>query len=183
MRPLGSLLPSFSLKDVVSGKEITIDSAKVKTPHLIMFLCCHCPYVIHIEKSLTPFAAHYTHTDLKILAICSNDTHAYPQDAPGRMREQALRLQWPFPYLHDPTQEVAKAFDAACTPDFFLFDYQGKLFYRGQYDSSRPSNQLPVTGTDLRQAINALLEGKAPPQSQKPSIGCNIKWRSTPSAS
>jgi thiol-disulfide isomerase/thioredoxin len=177
MPPLGTSIPKFTLKDVVSGELITIDSEKTKSPHLVMFLCCHCPYVIHLEKSLHTLATDYAHEDLKIIAICSNDAHTYPQDAPDKMREQAVRLKWPFPYLHDDTQQVARAFDAACTPDFFLFDHQGKLVYRGQYDSSRPGNGMPITGSDLRQAISALLNGETIPANQKPSIGCNIKWR------
>ncbi len=177
MRALGTSIPRFTLRDVVSGELITIDPEKIKNPHCVMFLCCHCPYVIHLEDSLGALAADYAPAGLKILAICSNDSRTYPQDAPDRMREQALRLGWSFPYLHDDTQEVAKAFNAACTPDFFLFDNFGKLVYRGQYDSSRPGNQVPVTGSDLREAIRALLNGEPISTDQKPSIGCNIKWR------
>jgi thiol-disulfide isomerase/thioredoxin len=177
MRALGTLIPRFTLKDVVTGKDLRMDPAQVQNPILVIFICCHCPYVIHIESGLSKLAEDYARTDLKIIAICSNDQNMYPQDAPDRMREQAVRLGWTFPYLHDETQEVAKAFDAACTPDFFLFDRAGRLVYRGQFDDSRPGNNLPITGEDLRAAIDATLSGKEITAIQKPSIGCSIKWR------
>jgi peroxiredoxin len=177
MRALGTRIPKFSLRDVITEKMVTVEPDQVDRPCLVMFLCCHCPYVVHLEGSLAGLGNDYLAKGVNIWAICSNDQNTYPQDAPDRMREQAARLKWPFPYLHDETQEVAKAFEAACTPDFFLFDARGKLVYRGQYDGSRPGNGIGVTGSDLRRALNQVLRGEEVFLDQKPSLGCNIKWR------
>ncbi|MCS7064450.1 MAG: thioredoxin family protein [Methylacidiphilales bacterium] len=177
MSPLGTLLPQFELRDVVSGTRRAYGPGSLTRPLVVMFLCCHCPYVIHIEKGISELARDYAGKAVDFVAICSNDETTYPQDAPDRMREQAIRLGWTFPYLHDATQEVARAFDAACTPDFFVYDASARLVYRGQFDSSRPGNNIPVTGSDLRAALDALISGERVSERQFPSLGCNIKWR------
>jgi thiol-disulfide isomerase/thioredoxin len=143
-----------------------------------MFICNHCPFVKHVEHELAKLGRDYAGSSLGIVAISSNDAISHPEDAPPKLREQALRVGFPFPYLYDETQAVARAYDAACTPDFFLYDDQRRLVYRGQLDSSRPGNGIPVTGQDLRAAIDAVLAGQQPSANQVPSIGCNIKWRS-----
>ena len=177
MLPLGTAAPSFDLPDVVSGQRYSLDSFTSKTGLLIMFICQHCPYVIHIEQELAQLGRDYRDTDLGIIAISSNDAVSYPDDAPPKLKEMALRLRFSFPFCHDETQDVAKAYRAACTPDFYLFDRHRQLAYRGQLDDSRPGNTKPVTGKDLRTAIETLLAGKPIPSLQKPSIGCSIKWK------
>jgi hypothetical protein len=176
MAPLGTALPSFSLTDALSGRTIS-DTDFANAPGLlVMFLCNHCPYVRHVRAGLASFGREYQARGLGIVAVASNDVRAYPQDGPEGMRQEAEEAGYTFPYLFDGTQEVAKAFQAACTPDFFLFDRQRRLVYRGQFDGSRPSNDVPVTGSDLREAADLVLAGLAPSSQQTPSIGCNIKW-------
>lgn len=177
MLPLGTPAPAFELCDVVSGRTYSLNSFSDKTALLIMFICRHCPYVVHVEQELAKIGRDYLDTGLGILAISSNDTGGYPDDAPPKLKEMAQRLGFTFPFCHDETQDVAKAYRAACTPDFYLFDRDRRLVYRGQLDDSRPSNGKPVTGRDLRAAIQAVLAGKAIDGTQRPSIGCSIKWK------
>lgn len=177
MKDLGSPLPSFSLPDVVSGRIISPDDYADRKALLVMFICRHCPYVKHVEQELARIGRDYAGKSLGIIAISSNDAANYPDDAPESLKQQALQLGFPFPYCYDETQDVARAFDAACTPDFYLYDGQRKLVYRGQLDDSRPSNGKPVTGRDLRAAIDAVLEDKPVSPQQRPSAGCNIKWK------
>jgi peroxiredoxin len=177
MQPLGTIAPDFSLPDVVSGKTVSRDSAKGAGGLLVMFLCVHCPFVKHIEQGVARFAGDYAGQGLGIVGISSNDIASHPDDAPEGMRAQAKRLGFTFPYLYDESQQVARAYDAACTPDFFLYDRDLKLVYRGQFDGSRPSLSTVVTGSDLRRAVEALLAGKPPLDPQVPSLGCNIKWK------
>jgi peroxiredoxin len=176
MLPLGSKLPDFSLPDAVTGKTVSSTELAGKTA-VVAFICNHCPYVQHLRKELAEFGRYCRERGVAMVAISSNDAGSYPQDAPGPMAEEAKRFGYVFPYLFDDTQEVAKAFQAACTPEFYAFDASGKLAYRGQFDDSRPGNGAPVTGADLRAAVDALLAGKQPSEKQKASIGCNIKWR------
>lgn len=177
MQPLGIIAPDFSLTDVISGKTVSRDRAKGAGGLLVMFLCVHCPFVKYIEQGIARFATDYAGTGLGIVAISSNDAANYPDDSPDGMRAQAKRLGFTFPYLYDESQQVARAYDAACTPDFFLYDRDLKLVYRGQFDTSRPSTNMPVTGADLRRAVDTLLAGKPPLEEQRPSLGCNIKWK------
>jgi len=177
MLGLGTLAPAFELPDAVSGRTITLDSFAGTRGLLVMFICPHCPYVKHIERSLAAIAKHYTGADLAIVAISSNDVAQYPEDGPDGLRKQAADLGFAFPYCYDEAQDVAKAYQAACTPDFFLFDGGRRLVYRGQFDDSRPKNDQPVTGRDLRAAVDDVLAGRAPSATQRPSIGCNIKWK------
>ena len=176
MLPLGTSLPQFSLTDVVSGNTVSSDDFAGK-PLLVMFICRHCPYVKHVQNGLAKLGKDYQ-GKIGIVAISSNDVTAYPEDAPESLKEQAEELSFTFPYLYDEGQDVARSFTAACTPDLFLFDKEGKLVYRGQLDDSRPSLDIPVTGKDLRSAIDALLSGRPVSENQKPSIGCGIKWKS-----
>lgn len=180
MVQLGTVAPAFELPDVVTGKAIGRDDV-AKNGLLVMFICVHCPYVKHVEQELARIGQDYE-GKIGIAAISSNDTVAYPQDGPEEMKAQAERLGFRFPYLFDETQEVARSYEAACTPDFFLFDAGMKLAYRGQLDDSRPrrgdaGNDLPVTGKDLRQAIDDVIAGKRPDTNQRTSLGCNIKWK------
>jgi peroxiredoxin len=175
MLPLGSTAPNFSLPNV-DGKTVTREDFSGK-PLLVGFICNHCPFVIHIRDQFVKFAKEYQAKGLAIVGISSNDVSTHPDDSPARMREDARQFGYTFPYLYDESQSVAKAYQAACTPDFFLFDKQHKLVYRGQFDDSRPQSGIPVTGQDLRAACDAVLAGKPVPTAQKPSIGCNIKWR------
>ena len=172
MLALGTRAPAFSLPDPDGVMHSLPDDDK---PLLVMFICNHCPFVIHVRDALALLAGDYP--SVNIIAINSNDAAAYPADAPDKMKEEAELHGYTFPYLFDEDQSVAKAYRAACTPDFFLFDGQHKLVYRGQFDDSRPSNGRPVTGKDLRSAIDAVLDGSAVPPEQTPSIGCNIKWK------
>lgn len=176
MLPLGTNAPKFSLPDTVSGEEKSLDTVKGRKGTLIAFICNHCPFVIHINPQLVAMAKEYQSKGIGFIAISSNDVVNYPQDAPHFMKKTAENLGYPFPYLYDENQAVAKAYDAACTPDFYLFDPELKLVYRGQMDNSRPGNGIPVSGNDLRAAMNALLNGDQINTDQKPSIGCNIKW-------
>jgi len=177
MVELGTIAPDFALTDVVSGKAVRRDDFKGKKGLLVLFICAHCPYVKHIEKSLGKLGADYAGKELGIVAISSNDAATYPADGPAGLKRQAQENGFKFPYLYDESQAVAHAYEAACTPDPYLFDSDLKLVYRGQYDDSRPGSGVPVTGRDLRAAIDLVLEGKPVPKEQKPSIGCNIKWR------
>ncbi len=184
MVELGTVAPAFELVDVVSGKALGRDDIAAQADGrglLVMFICVHCPYVKHVEAGLAEIGRDYA-GKIGIAAISSNDIAAYPEDSPAEMKAQAERLGFQFPYLFDETQEVARAYEAACTPDFFLFDAEMKLVYRGQLDDSRPrrgdfGNDIPVTGKDLRAAMDAVLAGKRPDTNQRSSIGCNIKWR------
>ena len=177
MLPLGTLAPDFTLPDTVSGKPINFTTFRAGKPVLVMFICNHCPFVVHLRSALATFGAEAQERGVAVLAISSNDPDTYPDDAPAKMTVEARSIGYTFPYLFDGAQSVAKNFQAACTPDFFLFDACGLLFYRGQFDSSRPRNNEPVTGNDLRAALDALLAAKPAPAPQFPSIGCNIKWK------
>ena len=175
MIPLGSPMPPFSLPDA-NGKLVSSQQF-AGNPLLVMFICNHCPFVKHIAGELAEFAQHYLPNGLGIVAINSNDFNTHPDDSPARMREEIAARGYRFPYLVDESQQVARAFDAACTPDFFLFNAEGILVYRGQFDDSRPGNGEPVSGSDMRAAVDAVLAGQAPSAEQVPSIGCNIKWK------
>ncbi|WP_445738533.1 thioredoxin family protein [Mariniflexile sp.] len=178
MLPLGTKAPFFKLPDTNGNTLVTLKSAKGKNGTVIMFICNHCPFVIHVNKELVAIANTYHKKGIGFIAISSNDAINYPQDGPENMKLHAKNEQYPFPYLYDESQEVAKAYDAACTPDIYVFDKDLKLVYRGQLDDSRPGNGKPVTGNDLRHALDCLLENKENTTVQKPSIGCNIKWKS-----
>ena len=176
MLELGTLAPAFALSDTVSDRTVALDDLAGAPALLVAFWCNHCPFVKHVEAEFVAFAREYAERGLAVVAISSNDVENYPQDGPGPMREAAKAAGYDFPYLFDATQEVAKAYQAACTPDFFLFDGERKLVYRGQFDGSRPGNGEPVTGADMRAAVDAVLEGRAVPEPQVASLGCNIKW-------
>jgi len=177
MLALGTSAPAFSLPGAVSGKTITLDTLAGGKGLLVMFLCPHCPYVKHVQAGLAKLLQEYAGSGLRMVAISSNDVAQYPEDSPDGLRAQAAELGFAFPYCYDESQAAATAYRAACTPDFFLFDAGRKLAYRGQMDSSRPKNDVPVTGSDLRAAIDAVLAGRAVSAAQRPSIGCNIKWK------
>jgi peroxiredoxin len=177
MMPLGTKAPSFSLLDVVTGKSMMLDDLKSPTATVVMFICNHCPFVKHIQETLVSVANAYIAQGVAFIAINSNDIKAYPEDAPEAMKEIATALKYPFPYLFDEDQTVAKAYDAACTPDIFVFGADLECVYRGQFDEARPNNSIPVTGKDLKEALTCLIEGRPVPSLQKPSIGCNIKWK------
>jgi peroxiredoxin len=177
MLPLGTIAPDFVLPDTVSGEEIALAENKSDTATVIMFICNHCPYVKHVNEELVRLGHDYEPRGVSFLAISSNDVADYPQDSPEHMKEVAEELGYPFPYLYDEDQSVARAYQAACTPDFFIFDGDMKLVYRGQLDDARPKNEKPVTGADVRAALDALLAGEPVPADQTPSIGCSIKWK------
>jgi peroxiredoxin len=177
MLPLGTPAPAFALHDVVSGRPSSLDSFVGKAALLVIFMCRHCPYVVHVQDEIARIGQDYQDTELGIIGISSNDPAHYPDDAPERLKEMAQRLHFRFPICFDETQEVAKAYKAACTPDFYLFDNHRRLAYRGQLDDSRPGNNKPVTGRDLRAAIDTLLAGKPVDSNQNASIGCSIKWK------
>jgi peroxiredoxin len=174
--PLGAKAPSFDLPDP-SGRRFDLAGFEASPALLVAFICQHCPYVKHVREGFTALAAEYQKRGVAVVAIASNDAQAFPQDGPEGMAREALEARYTFPYLFDETQEVAKAYGAACTPDFFLFDRGRRLFYRGQMDGSRPGNGVPVTGADLRKALDAVLTGGPAPEVQRPSLGCNIKWK------
>jgi len=176
MLALGTSVPSFLLPDL-DGRMVSPDQFRESPGLLVAFICHHCPFVRHIRREFSRFATEYQARGLAVVAINSNDVRAFPEDGPEGMREEAREAGYSFPYLFDESQEVAKAFRAACTPDLFLFDAARALVYRGQFDDSRPRNTVPVTGQDLRAAADAVLEARAVPATQKPSIGCNIKWK------
>ena len=174
--PLGTTAPSFSLLNTVDDKMVSLDSLKGEKGTAIFFICNHCPYVIHVKEGLVKLAHDYLAKGIAFVAISSNDVVHYPQDSPDKMKEQALELAYPFPYLYDETQEVAKAYDATCTPDFYLFDADLKSVYHGRLDESKPQSGIAVTGKDFREAIDLMLEGKQTKEAI-PSMGCNIKWK------
>lgn len=178
MLPLGTVAPTFNLTDVITGKKVSLDDAKSDKATVIMFICNHCPYVKHVQTDLVQLANDYLKKCVSFIAINSNDVENYPDDSPEKMKYIAKEFGYPFPYLFDETQEVAKAYQAACTPDFYIFDSDLKLTYRGQLDDSRPGNNIPVTGNDIRNALDTILDGKPVSSNQKPSMGCNIKWKS-----
>jgi len=177
MLELGTPAPDFSLPEPVTGKIVALADFQNKPGLLVIFMCNHCPYVKHIRAGLAEFAREYQAKGLAIVAISANDVENFPDDSPQKMAEEVTAAGYVFPYLYDETQAVAKAYKAACTPDFFLFDAERKLVYRGQFDDSRPGSDIPVTGSDLRAAAAALLVGQSISAEQKASIGCNIKWK------
>jgi thiol-disulfide isomerase/thioredoxin len=177
MMPLGTVAPDFKLLDTLSGRDLSLDDLKSDKATVIMFICNHCPFVKHVDAGIVKLAQDYQDKGISFVAISSNDIENFPQDAPDLMKVEAERVGYIFPYLFDESQEVAKAYQAACTPDFYIFDGNLKCVYRGQMDDSRPGNALPVTGNDMRQALEALLSNQAVSEDQKPSLGCGIKWR------
>ena len=177
MIPLGTIAPGFSLPDTVSGETLDLNDLRGSNGTVIMFICNHCPFVKHVNAGIVQLASDYQSKGVSFIAISSNDVENYPDDSPELMAVNARNEGFTFPYLYDETQEVAKAYDAACTPDFYIFDSALKLVYRGQLDDSRPENGIPVTGSDMRTALDNLLENRAINEDQKPSIGCNIKWK------
>jgi peroxiredoxin len=178
MLELGTAAPDFALPDVVSGETVRRDDFRGQKALLVMFICAHCPYVKHVEKGLAALGMDYDGEPISIVAVGSNDAVSFPDDSPTGLKRQAQTLGFRFPYLYDESQDVARAYNAACTPDFFLFDGNLKLVYRGEFDRSRPGNGVAVTGEELRAAIDDVLAGKAVSGEQRPSIGCNIKWKS-----
>lgn len=176
MVELGNPAPAFNLPDT-EGVMVSLEDFAGKKALLVMFICNHCPYVKHLKKELSSLSAELIGREVGVVAINSNDVENYPEDSPEKMKRDKQAFGYPFPYLFDESQSVAKAYDAACTPDFFLYDQKGKLAYRGQFDDSRPGNGIPVTGKDLLQAVDCVLAGKAVQTDQKPSVGCNIKWK------
>lgn len=177
MLPLGTVAPDFSLFDTVSGNTLSLNELKGEQATVVMFICNHCPFVIHVNKQLVKVANDYIPKGINFVAISSNDVENYPQDGPDKMKIHAKENNYPFPYLYDESQDIAKAYDAACTPDLYVFDKDLKLVYRGQLDGSRPRNFIRVTGKDLRHALDCALANKENTRNQKPSIGCNIKWK------
>jgi len=175
--PLGFKAPEFTLPDTVSGKELSLSALKGEKATVIMFICNHCPYVIHVNPELAKLANEFTGQGVSFIAISSNDVASYPQDSPELMTEHAKKSGYTFPYLYDEAQEVAKAYFAACTPDISVFDKDLLCVYRGRIDGSTPKNNVPLTGEDLRNALQAIVDGRPVRQDQKPSIGCNIKWK------
>jgi len=177
MLPLGTKAPDFKLHDAVSEKALGLDDLKSDKATVVMFICNHCPYVKHVQKGLVELANDYIPKGVSFIGVNSNDVAKYPEDSPANMKSVALKLGYPFPYLFDETQEVARAYEAACTPDFYVFDADMKLVYRGQMDDSRPGNGKPVTGRNIRDTLDRILSGKPVDSDQIPSIGCNIKWK------
>jgi thiol-disulfide isomerase/thioredoxin len=177
MMPIGTKASQFLLKDTVSGSFMTYENCRGEHGTIVMFICNHCPYVIHVNSELVKIANDYAVKGIKCIAINSNDVEKYTDDAPDKMSIVAKVLQYPFPYLFDATQEVAKAYDAACTPDIYLFDEEDRLYYRGRLDGSKPKNDLPLTGKDLRSALDDMLAHKPSPDVQYPAGGCGIKWK------
>ena len=177
MLPLGTKAPNFTLFDTVSEQQLSLKQLKGEAVTVIMFICNHCPFVIHVNPELVRLANEYKDKGISFIAISSNDVVNYPQDGPELMKSHAKTNQYPFPYLYDESQEVARSYDAACTPDFYIFNNENSLVYRGQLDDSRPNNGIELTGSDIRNAIDSLLNNKPIASTQKPSIGCNIKWK------
>lgn len=177
MAALGTTAPGFTLPDTISGNPLSLQKIKGDVATVIMFICNHCPFVLHVNDELVRLANDHSGKGISFIAISSNDVVTHPADAPDKMKETALFMKYPFPYLYDETQEVAKAYDAACTPDFFIYDKQMKLVYRGQLDDSRPGNGIPVSGKDIRLALECLINEQPVQQEQRPGIGCNIKWK------
>lgn len=174
---IGTKAPNFTLLNTVNNNIVSLNEIKGAKGTVVMFICNHCPFVIHVNECLVRLATEYQQKEIQFVAISSNDVENYPQDAPKYMKEVAKKLKYPFPYLFDETQAVAKAYNAACTPDFYVFNAQLKAVYHGQLDNSRPGNEQPVTGIDIKMALNNLLENKPVLESQKPSLGCGIKWK------
>lgn len=177
MLELGTKAPNFALSDATSGRSVSLSDFKEKKGLLVMFICNHCPFVIHVQKKLAEIGRIYPEKGISVVGISANDVATHPDDSPEKMKTVARENGYTFPYLYDESQSVAKAYKAACTPDFFLFDNSMKLVYRGQLDDSRPGSNVPVTGKDLIAAMDALLAGKSVSQEQRPSLGCNIKWK------
>ena len=177
MAPLGMKAPGFRLPDVVSGRAVSLDDFKSAPALLVMFICNHCPYVKHVREHLAQLVREYQARGVAVVGISSNDAVQFPDDGPEKMKQEARAAGYTFPYLYDEDQEVAKQYRAACTPDFFVFDKDRRLVYRGQMDDSRPNSGRPVTGKDLRAAFDAVLAGRPAPADQRPSMGCNIKWK------
>lgn len=177
MMPLGTIAPDFNLLDTISGGYKNLQKLRGEKATLVMFICNHCPFVKHIEGELVKLGLDYSAKDINLIAISSNDVESYPDDSPDEMKQLAESLGYSFPYLYDESQDVAKAYDAACTPDFYIFDKDMKCVYRGQFDDSRPGNNIPVSGADVRNVLDAILNGSEISDIQKPSIGCNIKWK------
>lgn len=177
MLPIGTVAPSFALPDTVSDQEVSLSDVAGENATVVMFICNHCPYVIHVNEEIIRVVNDYQSKGVGFVGISSNDVENYPQDGPDKMKAHAQAVGYNFPYLYDASQEVAKAYDAACTPDFYVFDGEKKLAYRGRLDSSRPNSGQPLTGTDLRAALDAILGGEAVTDKQYPSAGCNIKWK------
>lgn len=175
--PLGFQAPDFRLLDTVSGTQKSLNDLKSEKATIIMFICNHCPYVKHIAEGLTKLADDYIHQGVSLIAISSNDVENYPEDSPEKMKDFAQQHKFPFPYLYDETQEVARAYSAECTPDFSIFDASMQCVYRGQLDDSRPGKAIPVTGKDIRIALDSILMGEEVSKRQIPSVGCNIKWK------
>jgi len=178
MLPLGTTAPDFTLPDTVTGQDMALQALKSDMATVIMFICNHCPYVIHVHEELANLAKDYQAQGVSFIAISANDVTTHPDDAPDKMKQTAHDWGLSFPYLYDETQEVAKAYQAACTPDFYIFDGDLRCVYRGQLDDSRPNSDTPVTGRDLRAALDAVLANQPVNSEQKPSMGCNIKWKS-----
>jgi peroxiredoxin len=177
MLPLGTTAPPLSLRDTVSGHTVSLESFAGTPALLVTFICNHCPFVKHILDGFVAFAREFGARGVAVVAISSNDIESYPDDSPAEMARIAAEKSFTFPYLYDESQEVAKSYQAVCTPEFFLFDRERRLAYRGQFDASGPGNRLPVTGADLRAACEALLSGAQVPREQRPSVGCSIKWK------
>jgi len=177
MVALGTIAPDFILPDTVSGENISLNDIKGDVATVIMFICNHCPFVVHVNSELVRLANDYKNKGIGFIAISANDVVTHPGDAPDKMKENALQLGYSFPYCYDETQQTAKAYDAACTPDFFIYNKNLELVYRGQLDDSRPGNDIPVTGKDIRHALDCLLSNQPVPEFQRPSIGCNVKWK------
>ena len=177
MVTLGTKAPDFLLPDTVTGKQLSLNNIKGSAATMIMFICNHCPFVKHVNAELVYLANDYENKGIGFVAINSNDAINHPNDSPALMTQVAKELKYPFPYLYDESKETAKKYDAACTPDFFIYDSDLRLVYRGQLDDSRPGNEIPVTGKDIRQALDCIINNEPVPQEQRPSIGCNIKWK------
>ena len=177
MMPLGAKAPDFNLPDTISGINKSLKELRSDKATVVMFICNHCPFVKHVQKGLVKLTNEYIPKGISFIAISANDVETYPEDSPQRMKEVAKQLGYPFPYLYDESQAIARAYGAACTPDFYIFDKDMKCVYRGQMDDSRPSNDIPVTGKDIRAALDAILADKPVNPEQKPSIGCSIKWK------
>lgn len=177
MLPLGTPAPDFAIPNALDGQTVRLSDVKDARAVLIFFACNHCPYVVHVKDEIARLHAEYESMGIRFFAINSNDVDEYPEDSPENMKNCAEEWGWRFPYLFDETQQVAISYGASCTPDFFLFDSEMKLSYRGQLDGSRPGNGIPVTGADLRRAIQSVLNGELPGADQKPSMGCSIKWK------
>ncbi len=182
MLPLGTVAPNFRLPDP-GGKQVSLDDFTGASALLVVFMCNHCPYVKHLQSSFAQLAREYQARGVAVVGISSNDVETYPEDGPEKMAEEIQTAGYTFPYLYDESQDVARAYHAACTPDFFLFDRDRRLVYRGQYDASRPKNGISVTGSDLRAALDAAIEGRPQAADQKPSVGCGIKWKKGSAAS